>query len=397
MENKLKGHVAPLTVNSSNAQYYLVSLITFLTFFSVSSTFYLPVVLRENAFLAGEIGLLMAAIGPPMLVANLCAGLVIERFGAGRTIVIASAVIAASIASFAVSLDSFAAMLFARAALGFGVGLFTPAGMVCAKNALEEADGDFLFGIYTTMFTLPNLVGPAIAEVYLGNGSTSYFYVLAIAAILAAILAITLRNARDEKTDGRSSHSYLEIIRRRSMWAPLSHAVVASLLFGFPPAFVALALHDKSVHGVFFFSSWTVFLFLTRFLITNHLQGLGRKPLLCLSLVSLALSLLILIADVGAPLVILSGILFGFGHAIALPLISLWVADQFPPETRGKPMALLSALSNLAIYITPFLGGFILQHSSMTSLIVVLAGIGLSGCVFVVAQLIFHEKEAKRQ
>jgi MFS family permease len=148
-------------------------------------------------------------------------------------------------------------------------------------------------------------------------------------------------------------------------------------LYGLIPSYMAPLLADVSIPIGFFFTSFTVVLFASRFLLMGRLEAWPRPRVLALGMAAMAVAYAIIaLAPAWLPVVI-AGLLFGLGYSVAYPVLSVWVAEQFEPHQRTTPIALFNAMFSVGILLTPWFGTYVITLSGYHGLLYVLSAAGL--------------------
>jgi MFS family permease len=249
--------------------------------------------------------------------------------------------------------------------------------MTFAKSKLTNERFVYLFGIYASMVPLPNAIGPPLAEAYFAAfGEHLFFVVGAVPAILAAALSLALSDNRPQ-AGGRGGLPLLPTAVLPGLRQPLVAIMVVGALYGLIPSYMAPLLADESVPIGFFFTSFTLVLFASRFLLIGYLEAWSQRRVLAGGMVAMAVAYGIIALASGWPLVAAAGVLFGLGYSVAYPVLSVWVAEQFEPHQRTTPIALFNTMFSLGILLTPWFGTYVIAVSGYRGLLWVLAAAGL--------------------
>jgi MFS family permease len=359
-------------------EFWLFCIATFLAFLTTSALSFLSVILAEAGMPDRSIGLVLSSPALPVTGAILFAGLLFKRLSALQIAIVGQIISLVAFISFQFTVYDVWPAAASRAILGIGFGLFFPAAIVFVRNLLRGPNATYLFGIYSTMIPLPNVAGPSLAEAYFRQiGVHQLFFWLAIPLVIGICLMFLIKSDRVEHQAGSSS-SYLSLILNREIFAPNASVFALGLIWGFVLAFMALLLHRNSVATVFFFSTATLTLVVSRFTLLAALASFSRPRIVAFGMFSMATSYAVLSLNGSSwQFVTLSGILFGVGYSAAFPTLSVWVTEEFSPNARGKPAALFSALFHLGIFILPVVGGWISQQTSLSSLLGVMTALAI--------------------
>ena len=353
---------------------------TFLAFTTVTATALLAVVLRLYGLADHQIGVVLAVYGAPVVMGNLLAGPVIARLGVARVIRLALAIMLLAYLSFHVTAASFVGACVSRFLQGVGFGLFLPTAMVYAKAQLTPARMTYYFGIFSAMVPLPNVIGPALADLYLGRGDPGLFFVVTAIPLLAGALLGGAVVGEARSTPETGGGRYADLLADRRLWMPFVGVFTVGSVFGFISSFMALFLLGEGVAVVYFFSTFTVCFFGGRVLAVPFFERTPKWAAVMVALILMCAGFLLLIVPGGTTptLVVAGGIVFGLGYTVAYPQLSVWVAEYFAPTARGRPIGLFNAFFNAGIYLTPLWTGVSMAAIGLRGPMLILCAASLS-------------------
>ena len=120
----------------------------------------------------------------------------------------------------------------------------------------------------------------------------------------------------------------------------------------------------------------------------------GRRPLINIGLLTLAISMFVFYAADSIWLLYISRVIGGIGCAFLIPAIYAYVADITTMDQRAKGNSFISAAMSLGIVIGPGIGGALAQYGLKTPLLVS-AIVGL--LAFVVSHFTLAESQVEKQ
>ena len=120
----------------------------------------------------------------------------------------------------------------------------------------------------------------------------------------------------------------------------------------------------------------------------------GRRPLINIGLLTLAISMFVFYAADSIWLLYISRVIGGIGCAFLIPAIYAYVADITTMDQRAKGNSFISAAMSLGIVIGPGIGGALAEYGLKTPLLVS-AIIGL--LAFVVSHFTLAESQVEKQ
>lgn len=242
------------------------------------------------------------------------------------------------------------------------------------------------------MVSLPNAVGPPLGEVFLSRfGDTWFFPVTSIPLGLAVLLSAALTEERAVGGTG-AALPLLQTALLPSLRRPFIVILVVGALYGLVVSYMAALLAEKGVPIAFFFTSFTIVLFGSRFVLMSRAGRFSRTSLLAASLGAMAVSYVLVGVFASPILVVVAGILFGLGYSVGFPTASVMVTEQFEPHQRTAPLALFSAMFSIGILLTPWFGTYLIGALGYNGLLYALAAVGLAA----VAYLCLTPKEQQR-
>lgn len=356
-------------IPQGGSDYWLLVAATFLTALSFSCTTLLPVVVVRAGFTYGDVGLLLSSGAAPVVLGTLFTGRLIELWGPRRVVIVALWVMATGYLSLEWTLQDFLAACASYGLMLGGFGLFLPAAVVLVKSLVANQRAVYYLGVLSAMLQVPMLLGPAASEALLASRGTGLFFLLTGGpSVAAALLSVFLYRHQGPAapTEARGEPlKYGALLFARSLQLPHISALVIGLLYGFMPAFVGLILVDAGVPVASFFVTFAVVHLLVRFIGFRYIGSLPAPLVVAVGLLLMGFSLVLLLVWTATAGVLIAATLFATGYSAGYPVIANWVAEQYPPEARGKPVALFTAVYLFGVYISPLVGGWLASFTSL--------------------------------
>jgi len=361
--------------------YLLMASATFLVFLSHATLTFLAVILRDLGVGETGIGFIVSAPLLPILAGMFLSGHLMERFGPLRVVRAGFLLILLAHLSLEFTVDSFWGVYFSRATHGFGYGIFMPASMTYVKARLRPEKMVHPFGIYASMILMPNIVGPWIMEnLYAFLGLHGLFLITAIPSFLGNITA-QLPGAGEIPAAGGRHTGYGELLRMAVIRPLIAAIFTVGVVYGIVPTILALYLKTNAIPMVSYFTPFTAALFTGRFVVIRLLVRFKRKTLVTAGFLLMGVSHLWLLTFRTPGAAAVAGIILGLGYSLEYPSLSVWISARFAPSDRGKPVALLNMLFHAGIYITPLIGGWVMERFSLGAYLAVLVAVALSAAV----------------
>ncbi len=362
--------------------YLLLASSTFLVFLSHSTITYLSVLLRDLGVEETGIGVIMSATLAPMLVGMFLCGHLMERFSPLKVVRAGFVMILLAHLSLQFTISDFTGVYLSRAFHGFGYGIFMPAGMTYVKGKLRPERMVHPFGVYSSMILFPNIIGPWIMEnLYGAIGLPGLFLVTAVPSILGNVLAGFPRPDKEYGKGGKNT-GYTRLLGMAGLRPLYLTIFLVGMVYGIVPTLMALYLSTWKIMVVYYFTPFTAALFTARFVVIRLLERFPRKTLVTGGFILMGLSYIWLLVFRSAPAAVLAGIVMGLGYSLEYPSLSVWISGKFHPRERAKPVALLNMVFHAGIYITPLVGGWVMDRlvpETYLVLLVILAFVTAGG------------------
>lgn len=228
---------------------------------------------------------------------------------------------------------------FARAIHGFSMGLFFPSSLSTAVDLAPEGRVGETLGWRGMMFSLGNIVGPAIGG-YASDaiGFSGAFALTALFSAVGALFALVAwKEAGDiAKPREHEKASYRELLRVSFVSASLtlflfsvSYAGVTTYL---PALYKSLSL-PQSLFG-YYMMVIGLFSFMTRVIGGKSADRKGPVPVITLGLTLLLAGYVLLNVYLFPPMAYLSACLIGAGFGLAVPAMQLMALGSLPKRIR---------------------------------------------------------------
>ena len=363
--------------------YLLMAASTFLVFLSHSTMAYLSVILRDLGVGEAGIGVVLSAPLVPILAGMFLSGHLMERFGPIRVVRSGLVLVLVAHLSIQFTVTDFAGVYLSRALHGFGYGIFMPAAMVYVKGRLNPERMVYPFGMYASTILLPNIVGPWLVEnLYIARGLAHLFVITAVPAILGNIL-VQLPSVGVKQPPGEIHAGYLELLARPGLRAPYLAVYAVGMVYGIVPTLMALFLRQHAIPVVAYFTPFTAALFTGRFVVIRLLDRFPRRTLVTAGFVLMGASHLLLLFQRSPAAAAVAGVILGTGYSLEYPSLSVWIAEQFSPTDRSKPVALFNMIFHTGIFVTPLIGGWVMERFSLAAYLTALVAMAAGAAVAV--------------
>ncbi|MBT8561291.1 MFS transporter [Polynucleobacter paneuropaeus] len=351
--------------NSSQRYFSLLCLVTFLGSLSLSALIFLSALLNEDGYSQQAIGSVLSAPLVPTLIALFSTGALLQKISCIRLMIISQALMILGFIGLEYALSSSFLSTIFRGLIGFGSGFYFSASMIYVRSLLSGPKIIYFFGIYASMFPLPNAFGPIVAQWYFKNhGSDGFFLYMALPGLLALLTLIALSIIfkefdRSSKPAAIRLHSYYQILCAKRFHTLGLGIFSIGVLWGFVTGYMALYLSQHNFSVGLFFLPMSLALFGSRFGLLGILSGFSCPVLVACSFVLMACAFA-LVLNLHSPIpIILAGICFGVGYSLGFPILSVWVSDSFDIDQRPIALSAFNASFYCGIFGVPSLIGLL--------------------------------------
>lgn len=348
-----------------------ISAALFLAWFTWSTQAMLAVVLAQEGVAPALAGLIIGIGIIPSQIATLTAGKLMSRTRPLAVAITGFTLMLAGHIALEWVRDTTVPLFAARLVQGAGQGLGVTAMMVACQRRLTDRRMVYFFGMFTSMLSLPNVIGPPLAELYLNQiGTEGLFPTTGVPIVIA--IALLLRPVRHETpppAKAGNGPGYLALITYPGTRLVHLLTITSGFLWGFVPAFLALLLLQRDLPAWSFFSVMTVTLFGSRFGLLAGVHKLPRQVVVAGGMALYGLAYLLLWATPAMWATVAAAMAFGLGHSTAFPILSVWASVRFPAAERGSAVALAQLLFSGGSGLAPLAGGALMQLIGLDTLL----------------------------
>ncbi|MCA0442278.1 MAG: MFS transporter [Proteobacteria bacterium] len=364
---------------SSKAQmdFWLLLVGTFLVFLTVSAVAVFAIIYERNGLRQPLIGVVLSVYGAGTIMAVMLSGNLSRKYGSIRMMHIGLAIMLLSYLSFSYTLNSFSLSIASRLAQGIGYGVFLAPAMVVAKGLLTKKKFVTLFGIYAASIPMPNIIGPALAQMVLDTFDVAWYIPLTSIPMVLGVFIISRIHQNVRKSTGEGQ-SYSELLKNKKFLYACGLILFVGLFFGFIPNYMATYLSEKHISLSSFFTTFSLSLILVRFLIAPFIEKKGHEVIVGGGIVGISVSYLLMGGDdLTEMLSVAAGIMFGIGYSLCYPRLSTMSIAPFSESERERPVALFNAAFIFGTNFTPLLVGLMREHVGLDAILFSSGGVGL--------------------
>jgi MFS family permease len=327
-----------------------------------------------RGFSLPTVGLIAATSAVAGIVTVPIAGIVVDRIGGKRTLIVSLIVLAAGFGGYALVREPWHAFLFAAVG-GIGNGAFWPSQSDLITGLAPQARRHAAFALQRVMRNFGvGLGGVAGGLIATTDNPTSYTVLFTLDALtfLAFIVALAfVPDPRLSRSDGDQPGRYFEVLRNRAFLGVVGlNLLYVAAGYAQLEVFPVFAKNEAGITerqiGLIFFAN-TLAIVVAQLPLVKVLEGRRRMPALALMTFLWAVAWVIVfgggrwLEGINAALVFgVAFVVFAIGECMHGPTQGALVADLAPARLRGRYMALSTLSWEVGFVIGPATAGFVL-------------------------------------
>ncbi|MDY6856207.1 MAG: MFS transporter [Thermodesulfobacteriota bacterium] len=364
--------------------FILMAFANLFTVSSFSSFFLLPLFITNHGGSKADIGIIMGAFALSSVLCRPWISQMVDSIGRKRSYTIgclAMSLLPLIYLFFQGNLSRFyLPLILIRFLHGVGLAIcftsaFTFISDIVPAKRLNEGVG--MFGV-TGLTGLA--IGPVIAEIIVQTFGFSVFFLTASGlATLGLLLHLRLPESYIHVPHEASQSFFSVLIQRRVFTVAL-----LALLFGFGLAasssFVAPFVKEHNIELIslyfIFYSSAAV---ITRFLGGRLADRVGEEQIIPYALILTGTGLLILTSLGGSLVLVLSGMISGFGHGFLFPCLNSLAVRNATINIRGKIIGVFTGGIDAGVFIGSITLGYIGEWAGFRAIFLVAGLVLLAG------------------
>ena len=240
-------------------------------------------------------------------------------------------------------LATVAGFLFLRFVHGFSTGFKPTATSAYGADVVHESRRGEALGALSIGYTVGMSAGPLIGSYLVDSFSyNTMFYVSAGFALGSVIILYNIKETLATAQKFRAAH--IRIKKHEVFEFTALKPAIVMFLLAFssgcvmtlaPDLSVWVGMHNKGL----FFAFYTLSSLVIRFIAGKSSDRFGRMPVLILSALALAVSMVLLSFTHSVGMLMTSAAIFGLSWGMNGPTIAAWTVDLCAVENRGRAVA----------------------------------------------------------
>lgn len=363
----------------------------FFLFLSISLFFLLPLFLRQFQPNGQQVGLIMGIHSLTAIAIRPIFGRMIDLQGGKRISLLGILILMGSVPLFHLVRDAGFFPVALRAVTGIGWGISMTATIAMCTDLAPVQSMARSIGIVGVAGLIANAVGPSLGEEIIKHYGFRGLFNCSLGFLLLSfiLIIITREMPREEREEGRSSSlskiliSYSPLVILVVGIMPLIHGSVRGAVIYFMPLLVK-SLNLGRV-GPFFiiFSAAAI---LTRFRLGGLADRYGRKKIVLLSALIIALNLILISQLKSAPVLWLAGFIGGFGQGLIFPALSTYLIDFLGHQNKGQAISLYNSLFDAGMGLGSMFYGWVYEMAGLQPMYLI------AGMIFIFVNALFMLK-----
>lgn len=371
----------PLTSQGNRIGLWLIRALVFAAFFDLFVQY--PVAAPYAVALGASsvlVGLIVAAYSIANLLANVGAGIVLDRWGRTRPLLIGLIATAAVVAGYTL-VRSPIELLALRLLHGLVVAVLAPGAFALAGDVARAEDRARVMGSTGAVIAVAAIVAPAFAGVVQERGGFHTVFLFDATLLLVVTCLLWLFRAHLRPLDLERSAT----VSDRTRWSTLLRQQFApyATIFGFTVALGVLVTHvparlqaldiSPAVRG----AAFSLYGLLAAAVMISPVSGrLIRQQWSIGAAVGagmIALGLLIASGlGMSSPTIVewttlWGAVVFGFGFGVLFPAVTAEVARRVPRQARGRAFGFFYAVYSLGVILGALAAGWLAEFGGLTS------------------------------
>lgn len=365
------------TIPSFN--FFVASLSNFFFFTSLNAFSLLPLYIKTLGGTESQIGWIMGSYSLTAILGQPVAGVLIDRFGRKRFLLVGSALGMLASIGFAFSTHLDARFVLFRILQGIGYSTFYIANLTLVSEMVPSSRRGEAVGLFGISGLITIALSPAIGEQVIHRAGYSTFFFAAAAAAAACLLtSLAFRNLPLTSRDAISS-GFSFLIPSARILPPILLSMVFGLVSGavfvFLPTY-AMQTGLSRIGG--FYIAYSVAAVGIRLTCGKLSDQWGRQRVILpalLLMASGALGLVWLISPVG---LLLIGTLTGMAHGLLFPALSAYTIDLAESEGRGRSLGAFSTAMLLGHALAAFTFGIVAEQFGYRAIYLLASAIAMT-------------------
>ena len=302
------------------------------------------------------VGVVVAAYSVTNLFGNLGAGLVLDRWGRRRPMILGLAMTAVAVLSYAF-VNSPEQLIAVRAVHGLGAAALTPGAFAILGDRAASGQRGRAMGLAGALIAIPAMIGPPAAGILRDAwGADSVFFVDSafLALTLVAFVTVTREapRAAPSRTAGAKGNAWLS---SQILWSGYAAQFAITVGVGVLVAHLPLVLENQGETATRAGYGFAIYALVSMLVMASPIGGasdrIGRFVPLLIGLLGVAAGLAVVGLADGYGGIAAGMAVFGLGYGLVFPAATALVAEASGPSRRGMAFGIFYAVYSLGVAV----------------------------------------------
>lgn len=340
--------------------FYLLLVATFLLFANLHLL--VPVLPLYVGVLgqASDVGLVIGAFSITAIASRPVTGRWVDSWGR-RPVLLMGAVVFGLGTLLFIPAGSVPVLVAIRMLLGFGITFFTTSYVAMAADLAPPGRRGEALGFAGLSFPVSLIFVPSLGvEILRVFGFDAVFLIASLSAGAGLLVILLMGEPPHNPGDRDGGRGFRQVIRLRGVWVPAMMRFALGPSFGAVLAFLPIFALERGISNPgLFFTAYGVALLLVPLPAGRVSDRVGRVAVVGSGTAVAAVALGLLRGLDTSELMVLVGILYGFGFGGAGVALDAAVADAVPDRERGTAFGVVFAAFDLGIGLGSYLTGMV--------------------------------------
>ncbi|AFK21899.1 MFS transporter [Pyrococcus sp. ST04] len=294
-------------------------------------------------------------------------------------------------------LNSILIFAIGRAIHGFAMGIFFPSSLSSAVDLAPKGRVGEALGWRGMMFSLGNIIGPAIGGFISDKfGFSSAFVLTVVFSAIGAVFVLSVwKDVGEIKVEKHETHSgYKELLRPYFISASLALYFISMAYSGvvtFLPALYKVVGLGQGIFG-FYMMLMGLSSFSTRVVGGKSADRIGPIPVARIGIFGVFIGYLILLAFKFPPYSYIPAIISGAGFGLALPALQFMALARLPQRIRTMGSSIYTMFFDLGMLSGQVALGYVAQLKGYEGVFPVVAFLPVVSLIIVNVPLLWRDR-----
>jgi len=357
----------------------------------------LPVFLQSQGFAETQIGLIMGATAASALFVRPWVGVQVDTRGSRPVILVGQILLMISTLGYLWA-AKFISFFVLRMIFGVGLAFYGTGAVTFASSIGTGESNSSSIAMYTLTTMLGLGLSMSMAQVAFDNLGFGILVMLSFILIGIAFGVMKFRaHPARIATNNDLRVPFMEVLKTKIVLATTVCQFGASFSFGAIFTFIPLAALEKGIHFYsLFFIAFAVSVVCSRFFVRRATEMLGLEKASVYASITMLVAILLLLVNISAPVLVLSGVLFGLGFGIVFPTLVLLLVQRINQTNRGTALGILIAAGDIGNALSTAILGGVAEHFGYLALFLTIALV-LAICTYYFHNMIAKEASSYRE